>query len=292
MAIANVNGVDIYYETQGSGEPVLLVPPSWWPCATWNVVVVPMLARRYRTIIYDGRGTGRSGKPKDDYTVRQFAADGVELLKQLGVTRCHAVGFAIGGQIVQAMAIERPDLIASLAIAATGPGSRRLDGTPREVAPDATEEIKKIGFEKYIRSHIDNDRMAYNHDYYRSHREVAASLAQALWSGQSTVDLYYIHEQARLSWDTLADAPKVKSPTLVLCGAEDGVERRGSTPCGNREDAGAVDSGSGVSADSKDQTYDVLGWRRRADRVTRFLGAPSDPHTLNLAGNSSRRHTT
>ena len=41
---------------------------------------------------------------------------------------------------------------------------------------------------------------------------------------------YHIHEQARLSWDTLAEAPKVKVPTLVLCGADDGVERRGSTP--------------------------------------------------------------
>ena len=39
-----------------------------------------------------------------------------------------------------------------------------------------------------------------------------------------------MHEQARLTWDTLAEAPKVKVPTLVLCGAEDGVERRGSTP--------------------------------------------------------------
>ena len=65
MAIANVNGVEIYYETQRSGEPVLLVPPSWWPCATWNVVVVPILSGRYCTIIYDGRGTGQSGKPKD-----------------------------------------------------------------------------------------------------------------------------------------------------------------------------------------------------------------------------------
>jgi pimeloyl-ACP methyl ester carboxylesterase len=147
MAIANVNGVDIYYETQGSGEPVLLVPPSWWPCATWNVVVVSTLSRRYCTIIYDGRGTGRSGKPKDGYTVRQFAADGVELLKQLGVSHCHAVGFAIGGQIVQAMAIERTDLIASLTIAATGPGSRRLDGTPREVGSEALQDIEKIGFE-------------------------------------------------------------------------------------------------------------------------------------------------
>ena len=48
--------------------------------------------------------------------------------------------------------------------------------------------------------------------------------------GQSTVEQYHIHEQARLSWDTLAGAPKVEVPTLVLCGADDGVERRGSTP--------------------------------------------------------------
>src|SRR5690349_2864446 len=110
MPTVNVNGVEINYETRGNGDPVLLVPPDWWPCATWNVVVVPVLSRRYRTIIYDSRGTGRSGKPQDGYSVEQFARDAIELLKQLGIVRCHAVGFAIGGQIVQAMAIERPDL--------------------------------------------------------------------------------------------------------------------------------------------------------------------------------------
>ena len=230
MATASVNGVDIYYETHGSGEAILLVPPNWWPCVTWNVGVVPTLSKRFCTIIYDGRGTGRSAKPAGGYSVRQFALDGIELLRQLRVSRCHLVGFAIGGQIVQAMAIERPDLVASLTISATGPGVRRLDGTTREVGPEALDEINKIGFEKYILEHIDNDHMAYNPEFYRSHRELAAELARALWSGQSTVEQYRTHELARLTWDTLAEAPKVKVPTLVLCGADDGVERRGSTP--------------------------------------------------------------
>ena len=230
MPTAKVDGVEIYYESQGSGEPILLVPPNWWPCATWNVGVVPFLSQRFRTLIYDGRGTGRSAKPKDGYTVRQFALDGIELLRQLDVSRCHLVGFAIGGQIVQAMAIERPDLVASLTISTTGPGARRLDGTVREVGPEALNEINQIGFQKYILEHIDNDHMAYNPDYYHAHRELASELAQALWSGQSTVEQYRIHELARLSWDTLAEAPKVNVPTLVLCGADDGVERRGSTP--------------------------------------------------------------
>ena len=230
MPTLAVNGVEIYYETQGSGEPVLLVPPSWWPCATWNIGVVPALSKRFRTIIYDGRGTGRSAKPKTGYNVRQFALDGIELLQQLKINRCHLVGFAIGGQIVQAMAIELPEMVASLTISTTGPGARRLDGTMREVGPEALDEIKKIGFEKYILEHIDNDHMAYNPEFYRSHRELATALARALWSGQSTVEQYRMHEQARLTWDTLAEAPKLKVPTLVLCGADDGVERRGSTP--------------------------------------------------------------
>ena len=125
-----VNGIKLYYEDQGTGETVLLVPPNWWPCATWNVGVVPLLSRRYRTLIYDGRGTGQSDAPADGYTVEQFARDAIRLLAAVGVKRCHAVGFAIGAQIMQAMAIERPDLVATLTMAASGPGKRPTGRQP------------------------------------------------------------------------------------------------------------------------------------------------------------------
>ena len=47
--------VTIYYESQGSGDAVLLCPPSWWPCDTWNVGVVPFLSKNFRTVIFDCR---------------------------------------------------------------------------------------------------------------------------------------------------------------------------------------------------------------------------------------------
>ncbi|HJU63794.1 MAG TPA: alpha/beta hydrolase, partial [Candidatus Binatia bacterium] len=209
MPIANLKDVSLYYEEAGQGEPVLLVPPSWWPAATWNVGVVPVLSQRYRTIIFDCRGTGRSSKPRDGYTVQQFAQDGIALLSDLKICRCHVVGFALGGQIVQAMAIARPDLIASLTMAAAGPGSRTLSGSPRDLSPDAAREIGEIGFEQYIKTHIDNDGMAFNPDFYREHRDLATRLADALWSGQSTVEQFGYHEQARLTWDALAKASEV-----------------------------------------------------------------------------------
>jgi 3-oxoadipate enol-lactonase len=232
MPTALLDDVELYYETEGNGEPVLLVPPSWWPSDTWKIGVVPALSNRYRTIIFDCRGTGRSGKPTGGYSVTQFAQDAAALVQHLKIPHCHAVGFALGGQIVQALAIARPDLVATLTMAAAGPGSKMLSGAPRDLSPEAAREIREMGFEQYIRSHVDNDGMAYNPTYYREHRDLATALASALWSGQSTVEQFRLHEQARLTWDALGKAPEVKVPTLILCGADDDVNRRGSTPVG------------------------------------------------------------
>ena len=244
MPKADLGDLKIYYETQGEGEPVLLVPPSWWPAATWNVLVVPALSQRYRTIIFDCRGTGRSSKPKDGYTVQHFAQDGIALLSHLKISRCHLVGFALGGQIVQAMAIARPDLVATLSMAAAGPGSKTLSGGPRDLSPEAAREIREMGFEQYIKTHINNDDMAFNPAFYREHRDLANALADALWSGQSTEEQFGYHEKARLTWDALAKAAEVKVPTLILCGADDDVNRRGSTPVGTARRLGELVPGA------------------------------------------------
>jgi len=81
MPTAKLDDIEIYYEESGQGEPVLLAPPSWWPSDTWKVGVVPFLSKRYRTIIFDCRGTGHSSKPDDGYTISQFGQDCAGLLE-------------------------------------------------------------------------------------------------------------------------------------------------------------------------------------------------------------------
>jgi pimeloyl-ACP methyl ester carboxylesterase len=244
MPKANLGDVEIYYEEQGEGEPILLAPASWWPSDAWKVNVLPFLSKRFRTIVFDCRGTGRSSKPADGYTVVQFAQDCIGLLGKLGISRCHAVGFALGGQIVQAMAIERPDLVATLTIAASGSGAKTLSGSVRNVSPDTEREIRELGFERYIRAYVENDKMAFNPEFYREHGDVVKALADAVWSGQSTVDLFRRHEDARLTWDTLGKAAEVKVPLLILCGADDDVSRRGSTPVGTAKRLAELTSGA------------------------------------------------
>jgi pimeloyl-ACP methyl ester carboxylesterase len=247
MPKANLGDVEIYYEVNGEGEPILLVPASWWPSDAWNVSVVPFLAQRFKIIIFDCRGTGRSSKPKDGYTVAQFAEDCIGLLAHLGIARCHAVGFALGGQIVQAMAVVRPDLVATVTIAASGSGAKTLSGGQRNVSSDTEREIREMGFERYIRAYVENDTMAFNPKFYRDHGEMVKALSDAVWAGQSTVEMFRRHEDARLTWDTLTKAAEVKVPALILCGADDDVSRRGSTPVGTARRLAELTSGAELS---------------------------------------------
>jgi pimeloyl-ACP methyl ester carboxylesterase len=230
MPAVRVGDVDIYYEEHGLGEPVLLAPPSWWPCDTWKVGVVPALENKYRAIIFDSRGTGFSGKPDHGYTVAQFARDATGLVEGLGISRCHAVGFALGGQIVQAMAIERPDLVGTLTMAAVGSGRRAGGETPGQDGNEDERQIRALGFERFIRGHVENDHMAFGERFYRERPDVVAALSQALSQRQTSPEQHRYHYEARQTWDTLANASRVKVPTLVLCGADDAVNRRGSTP--------------------------------------------------------------
>jgi pimeloyl-ACP methyl ester carboxylesterase len=232
MASAKIGDVEIYYEEHGQGEPVLLMPPSWWPSDTWKVSVVPFLSRRYRTVIFDCRGTGYSSKPDHGYTISQFAKDCAGLLEHLKIHRSHAAGFALGGQIAQALAIDRPDLVATLTIAGAGAGMKATSGAPREVRNTDEEEIRAHGFERFIRNHIENTHMAFDPKFYRAHPEVVRALSDALWKRQTSPEQHQYHYEARRTWDTLGNAPKVKVPTLILCGADDDVNRGGSTPVG------------------------------------------------------------
>ena len=257
MPSAKIGDIDIYYEEQGQGEPVLLAPPSWWPSDTWKVSVVPFLSKHYRTIIFDCRGTGYSSKPDHGYNIEQFAKDCAGLLGYLKVSRCHAAGFALGGQIAQALAIQRPDLVATLTIAAAGAGTKATDGGPRVIRNTDEEEIREHGFERFIRGHVENTHMAFNATFYDAHPEVVKALSDALWRRQTSPEQHRYHYEARRTWDTLGNAAKVKLPTLILCGAQDDVNRGGSTPVGTARKLGELVPGSELALvpDVKHMTF-------------------------------------
>jgi 3-oxoadipate enol-lactonase len=120
MPQIRVNGVDLYYETAGEGPPVLFLHGLGSSIRDWENQI-PEFGRSYRVIALDMRGHGRSSKPAGPYSVAQFAADAIELLRTLHATPSHIVGLSMGGMIAFQMAVDSPAAVRSLVIANSGP---------------------------------------------------------------------------------------------------------------------------------------------------------------------------
>ena len=120
MSTTRVGDVELYYEEHGGGEPLLCIMGLAADSTAW-VLQVPDFARRYRTIVYDNRGVGRSSKPPGPYTIHQMADDAAALLDHLNVASAHVCGVSMGGMISQELALRHPAKVRSLVLGCTYP---------------------------------------------------------------------------------------------------------------------------------------------------------------------------
>jgi pimeloyl-ACP methyl ester carboxylesterase len=113
-----VNGIDLYYEVQGTGDPLLLIAGFSCDHTIWSLVM-PALAARYRVIVLDSRGIGQSSGAETITSIRQMAEDAAGLLNEIGLRAVHVAGHSMGGLIAQELALAHPELVRSLLLLST-----------------------------------------------------------------------------------------------------------------------------------------------------------------------------
>ncbi|MDH3590408.1 MAG: alpha/beta hydrolase [Planctomycetota bacterium] len=106
---ALANGLELNYQEEGSGEPLLLIMGTGASAAFW-AFQVPAYSEHYRTITYDARGIGKSSVPADPTTCSMavMADDAVQLLDALSIDRAHVSGLSLGSTVVQEIALRHP----------------------------------------------------------------------------------------------------------------------------------------------------------------------------------------
>jgi pimeloyl-ACP methyl ester carboxylesterase/predicted glycosyltransferase len=125
------DGIKIFYEVFGGGEPTVLLLPTWSLVHSrhWKMQV-PFLARHCRVITFDGRGNGRSDRPAEAeaYAEREFAADAIAVMDATHTERAIILGFSLGVQRGLLLAANHPERVAAAVfIGPTYPGG----GHPR-----------------------------------------------------------------------------------------------------------------------------------------------------------------
>ena len=118
MPTAQSNGIDVYYEEQGSGDPLLLIMGLAGDSIAW-MFQRDAFAEKYRTIVFDNRGVGRTSKPAGPYNIAQMADDAAGVLDALDVNRAHVVGVSMGGMIAQELALRHPERVHGLVLGCT-----------------------------------------------------------------------------------------------------------------------------------------------------------------------------
>lgn len=119
MSTIKINGAEIYYETHGLGPETIVFSHGLLMSGKMFKAQVDYFKARYRCVVYDHRGQGRSEVTADGYDMDTLALDAIELIKALKLGPCHIVGLSMGGFVAMRLAVLHREYIKSLILLET-----------------------------------------------------------------------------------------------------------------------------------------------------------------------------
>lgn len=229
MGYAEINDIKLFYEIIGEGYPVILVHGFGGNRTEW-FVQVPPLSEKFKVIIFDNRGSGKSDRPNIPYTMEMFADDIAGLLDYLNIDKAHIIGVSLGGMIVQNFIIKYPELVNKVVLINTFPGFPNQQGI---------NMYKKNLINVYNDKLKDPEKSFYDHAYgfTRKFRKILKADPKkkhyGLWSAEdiiknSTIDIFtpqdILNSANAIAGHEVRDRlHEVKSKTLILCANKDRI---------------------------------------------------------------------
>jgi len=216
---------ELFYEDIGTGQPVVLI--HGWPLSgrMWEGQVSALLDAGYRTITYDRRGFGQSGRPVKGYDYDTFANDLNDLLTTLDLQKVALVGFSMGGgEVARYIGRHGTARVASASFLGAVPPfllqtPDNPDGAPKSLFDGMIAGVKKDRvnflagfFEKFFGRNKDSEKVS---------DDVIAWAKAVAWMASPIGTIECI--TAFGTTDFRADLAKCSVPTLVVHGDEDQI---------------------------------------------------------------------
>ncbi|MGH7824705.1 MAG: alpha/beta fold hydrolase [Candidatus Binatia bacterium] len=226
-------GVDLYYESHGQGEPLILVPSTAYSGEVWKPSQMP-LANSLNLILHDPRGCGRSAATQNVYTIEQMAADIVALMDHLKLASAHLLGHSMGGRIALNLTQNFPGRVESLIMAASGSGPAARTGADcvAGLPHRLVVELVEMGFEKFVYHEICESDTFFTKDYRQRQRDKVEEFFKLAWATHAKLPEFVHLCIARHNWEGTHRLGDVQVPTLVVIGDQDTV---GSNHVGQAE---------------------------------------------------------
>ena len=214
MAKAAVNDIEIYYEVQGRGAPLLLLAGLVGVGASWGPQI-PLFAKEFLTIVPDHRGTERSGVPEGGYSIERHASDMAELIRGLKCGPVHVIGDSTGGAVAQVMALDHPDVVRSLVLVATW---ARTDGYFRLQFESRKRLMKTVDSRGYVEVAA---LFLWAPTHIRGHEDEIRRWIETTASQYENADIMLKRIDMILAHDQLDRVGQIRQPVFIIVGKED-----------------------------------------------------------------------
>ena len=198
-AYADVNGLHLYYETHGSGRPLILLHGGLAAGEMFEPIL-PALAADHQVIVPDLQGHGRTADIDRPVDVRLMADDVAALIDHLGLDRPDIVGYSMGGGVAFFTAVKHPEKVRRLVVAST---NVRRDAIPPEMLEQQAQvSAAAAEFMKETPMYETYQRLAPRpEDFGRLLDKIGASMAQ--------------------DFDFSEEVRGLQVPTLIVCADAD-----------------------------------------------------------------------
>jgi pimeloyl-ACP methyl ester carboxylesterase len=216
--LIQVNGIMIDCEQRGFGEPVLMVMGSGASGRAWHAHQVPSLvAGGYKVITFDNRGIGGTSGGDRDFSLRDMVNDVIGLVERLDLGTCRMVGTSLGSQVLQEVALTRPDLISRMVLIAT----RGREDYARQYLGEVILELYEADAEVPAKYRAVTEVLS-NLSRHTLNDDVAVRDWLEMFGQAEKKDLGYV-SQLRIRADSrkLEEYRNIRTPTHVIAFEED-----------------------------------------------------------------------
>jgi len=164
----DVDDIEVAYKSFGSGEPLVMITGYIATMDLWDPLLVKTLTSKYRVVVFDNRGIGKTTGGSAEWTIDRFADDTAGLIEALGLGGANILGWSLGGDVALSLAVRHPDRVKKLVIYAGDCGG------PQKVDPpgymDVLKEYRDVDahFKRVFAGLFPPEWMERHPDYWRS----------------------------------------------------------------------------------------------------------------------------
>jgi pimeloyl-ACP methyl ester carboxylesterase/predicted glycosyltransferase len=226
------DGVRLHYEVYGSGEPTVLLLPTWSIIHSrhWKMQI-PYLARHCRVLTFDGRGNGRSDRPESGYDEREFAADALAVMDATATERAVLVSLSLGAQRALLLATEQPERVESAVFICPsvplgkGPADRKLYPFDEEL--DTDENWAKYNRHYWLRDYRGFLEFFFSRVFTEPHSTKPFEDSVG-WGLETSPETLVATQGGQIDEDTARElAGRMSCPVLVIQGSGDQITGAG-----------------------------------------------------------------